>query len=91
MMFKNVHYFQFYQNLGYFLPSVSFPNQSSLFSSTLQELHINVYYFDDCIHLLNGRLNQLCTLFINVIHIIPLRSFIDNKVSEEEKEEDNDN
>ena len=85
MMFTNVHHLKFYQNLDYFIPSVLFPNQSSLFSSTLQELHINVYFFDDCVFLLDGRLNQLCNLFINVFHILPLRSTIDDKVVSFEK------
>lgn len=80
MMFRNVHHLKFYQNLNYFLPSVLFSNQSSLFSSTLQELHVNVYLFDDCVFLLDGRLNQLCYLFINVFHILPLGSAIDDKV-----------
>ena len=85
LMFPNVHHLKFYQNLDYFIPSVSFRNQSSLFSSTLQELHINVYFFADCVFLLDGRLNQLRNLFINVFHILPLKSPIDEKVSFEKK------
>jgi hypothetical protein len=73
-MFTNVHHLKFYQNLNYLIPSVLFHDQSSLFSSTLQELHINVYLFD-------GRLNQLCTLIINFFHVFPLRSSISDKVN----------
>ena len=57
-----------------------------MFSSTLQELHINVHFFDDCVFLLDGRLNQLRNLFINVFHILPLESPIDEKVSFEKKQ-----
>jgi type III secretory pathway component EscT len=57
-----------------FFSNVLNNDQSSLFSSTLQELHINVY-------LLDGRLNQLCILIINVFHILPLRSSISDQVN----------
>ncbi|CAF1286725.1 unnamed protein product [Rotaria sordida] len=51
----------------------------SSFSSTLVELYIDVYLFDDCLYLLDGRFDQLRTLFVNVCHILPLRSTINTK------------
>ena len=38
-------------------------------SSTLTSLKINVETFDDCLHLLDGRLNHLSRLTIVVVHI----------------------
>ncbi|CAF1626231.1 unnamed protein product, partial [Rotaria sordida] len=55
-----------------------FQNQIVTLSVTV-ELHINVYLFDDCLYLLDGRLNQLHTLFVHVFHIFSLRSTINNK------------
>ncbi|CAF4160796.1 unnamed protein product, partial [Rotaria sordida] len=51
----------------------------SSFSSTLVELYIDVYLFDDCLYLLDGRFDQLRKLFVNVCHILPLRSTINTK------------
>ncbi|CAF4201076.1 unnamed protein product, partial [Rotaria sordida] len=45
-------------------------------------LHINVYYFDDCLYLLDGRLHQLHTLFVRVFHIL---SFFHSPGIKEEK------
>ena len=61
MIFRNVHHLKFHQNFNYYRSSVSFDNQSSLFSSTLRELHVDVYLFGDCLYLLDGRLNHLST------------------------------
>ena len=35
-------------------------------SSTLTYLNVNVLYFTDCLHLLDGRLKQLHTCIINI-------------------------
>jgi hypothetical protein len=75
-MFTNMLHLKFYQSNSFIL----FNGQPSLFSSTLMELHINVYLFDDCLYLLDGRLSQLRMLFVNVNRIFPLRSTFNNKV-----------
>jgi len=76
-MFTNVIHLKFYHLKSFIL----FNDESSPFSSTLVELHINVYLFDDCLYLLDGRLSQLRTLFVHVFHIFPLGSFISDKVT----------
>ncbi len=45
------------------------------FSSTLVELHVNVHCLDDFLYLLDGRLPQLHTLFVQVVHIDSFFSF----------------
>ncbi len=80
-MFTNLLHLKFYQNLNNPTGFVLFNDQSSMFCSTLVELHINVYFFDDCLFLLDGRFNQLRILLVNVFHIWRLRSTITNKVS----------
>ncbi|CAF4097701.1 unnamed protein product, partial [Rotaria sordida] len=69
--FTNLLHLKFYSLCDYNGAYLSFVNQSPMFfSSTLVELHINVYYFDDCLYLLDGRLHQLHTLFVRVFHIL---------------------
>ena len=41
----------------------------TFFSSTLMKLHINVGYMDDCLHLLDGRFNQLETFHVNIDYV----------------------
>ncbi len=50
-------------------------------SSTLTALKINVKTFDDCLYLLDGRLNRLSTLIIHVKEIARTQGTIDNTVS----------
>ena len=52
------------------------------FSSTLTKLHIKVERINDCLHLLDGRFNQLETFYINVEYVLdrPL-PMINEKVS----------
>jgi hypothetical protein len=50
-------------------------------SSTLTVLKINVKTFDDCLHLLDGRLNCLSTLIISIQRISHASGTIDNTVS----------
>jgi hypothetical protein len=45
------------------LPSTTFS------SSILTELCIDVYKFDDCLYLLDGRLKQLSTFIVRIYHI----------------------
>ena len=58
----------------------SFANPSStLFSTTLLELHVNVPSFDDCLYLLDGRFEQLRTFHIKISNI-RLTRIIENQV-----------
>ena len=72
-------------NFGFFfhrLPFCTFELSSTNFkSSTLTELKINVKTFDDCLYLLDGRLNCLSTLIIYVKEIAYTLGPIDNTVS----------
>ena len=38
------------------------------FSSTLLELHVNVATLNDCLYLLDGRVNQLRTFYVNIAY-----------------------
>ncbi|CAF1321536.1 unnamed protein product [Rotaria sordida] len=81
--FTNLLHLKFYSLYDYNGAYLSFDHQSPMFfSSTLVELHINVYYFDDCLYLLDGRLHQLHTLFVKVFHIL---SFFHSPGIKEEK------
>jgi hypothetical protein len=53
----------------------------SCISSTLNKLIINVMIFDDCLYLLDGRLQSLSTLIIHVSIISSTLSRIDYTVS----------
>ncbi|CAM4904474.1 unnamed protein product [Rotaria socialis] len=75
IIFTNILHLKFYESSS----SILFKEPCSSFSSTLVELYIDVYLFDDCLYLLDGRLDQLRILFINVCHILPLRSTINTK------------
>jgi hypothetical protein len=81
-----LRHLKFYTSVPTGAGYISFGMQSSMFScSTLVELHMNVYRFDDCLFLLDGRLNQLRTLFVTTFHILPLKRTIINKVNCYEK------
>jgi hypothetical protein len=45
-----------------------FPS-TTLFSSTLTHLCINMYNLEDCLYLLDGRLKQLTTLIVGIRYI----------------------
>ncbi|CAF0866218.1 unnamed protein product [Adineta steineri] len=67
----NLHYFNFRTSFVYD-EQVSLNDllhRQQIFSQTLNELHINVETFNDCIYLLDGRLNKLHTLYIHVSNI----------------------
>ncbi|CAF3650892.1 unnamed protein product [Rotaria sp. Silwood1] len=53
-------------------------SSTSCMSSTLTTLNINVETFDDCLYLLDERLNSLLTLFIYVVEISYIISNIQN-------------
>ncbi len=52
----------------------------TLISSTLLELHVNLISFSDCLYILDGRFNQLCTLHVKIVSIGPSTLVINNKV-----------
>lgn len=79
-MFTNLLHLKFYQDFNNPTGFMLFNNRPLEFSSTLVELHINLYLFDDCLYLLDGRFNQLRMLFVDVFHIWSIRSNINNKV-----------
>jgi hypothetical protein len=54
---------------------------TSCVSSTLTKLKIEVNNFDDCLYLLDGRLQYLSTLIIKIVEICDSLASIDNKVS----------
>ncbi len=59
----------------------NFDLSTNCISSTLTALKINVETFDDCLHLLNGRLGSLSKLIIHVQTISYTLRIIDNMVS----------
>lgn len=60
---------------------ISFGVHSPIFSSNLLELHIKVRLFDDCLFLLDGRLNQLRILFVTTVYILPIERTTISEVS----------
>ena len=55
--------------------------KTSCVSSTLTKLEIRINTFDDCLYLLDGRLEFLSTLIVDIGKISISRSNIDNTVS----------
>jgi hypothetical protein len=53
---------------------------TTLFSSSLMELHIEVADFTDCLYLLDGRFKQLRRFYVNVHLFMPPSPAIINKV-----------
>lgn len=71
LLFANLLHLKFYSvDNKYPGDYFSLTDRTLRFSSaTLVELHVNVYRFDDCLYLLDGRLPQLQTLFVQVCQI----------------------
>ena len=70
LLFTNVLHLKFYALDDFLCGHVSFVDRSPIFfSSTLVELHVNLYCWNDCLYLLDGRLPRLHTLFVKVFHI----------------------
>jgi hypothetical protein len=61
---------------------VAFATQPSMFSSTLVELHISTYTFEDCLYLLDGQFNQLRILVVDVDFILSPKRRAINTVRE---------
>ncbi|CAF4558981.1 unnamed protein product [Rotaria sp. Silwood2] len=51
----------------------------TFFSSTLLELHINVASLNECLYLLDGRLNQLHTFYVDIDFFTPPSKMIKDK------------
>jgi len=62
------------------LPLSNFSTSTCL-SSTLCYLNIDLSNFDDCLYLLDGRLNQLSTFIIEIVEINTSSLDIDNTVN----------
>ncbi len=79
-MFPNLQYLNFcpssifYQRLSF---GVSPP---TIISSTLLELRVCLHDFTDCLHLLDGRFNQLHTLHVYILFIFSSDTTINNEV-----------
>lgn len=87
-----IHILNFFANLKHFsiidatihgYPSMSLCNFPSIIfdSSILTKLCINVYNFDDCLCLLDGRLKQLNTFIVEIDDIGNHSSIVCNMVS----------
>jgi hypothetical protein len=80
-IFSNLHYLDFDPFDGVDLQQLSFNRRTPTFSSsTLTELRITVADFDDCLDLLDGRLSQLRTLYVNITFVSPRSSMNKKKV-----------
>ena len=79
-MFTNLRYLNFGPSLSK-CQQLSFGTSSlAVFSSTISELHIRVPRFMDCLYLLDGRFNQLHTLYVYITFIYVPQETINNKV-----------
>jgi hypothetical protein len=69
--FKNLKHFSIIGSYShYFRPLRLFDSPYiGFFSSTLQKLCIRVMTYGDCLVLLDGRLKQLTTLIVDIIHM----------------------
>jgi hypothetical protein len=71
-LLSNLKHLEFDVNDAYLFPRslLSDLPSTKCFSSSVNCLRIKVYNFDDCLHLLDGRLSQLHTLIVtlNCIH-----------------------
>ena len=79
--FTNLQYLKFgpsllcHQRLSFCTPLLT------VISTTLLELHVCFDTFHDCLYLLDGRLNQLHTLYANIAFILPSSLPIKNEVN----------
>jgi hypothetical protein len=81
-VFTNLIHLTFYESSYKNRLSLSFfePPLPTFRSSTLLKLNIRIQRFDDCLYLLDGRFNQLHTLYVDLTHIYPPHD-IQNQVS----------
>jgi hypothetical protein len=81
-IFTHIQRLQFYPHAPHYTCSyVFFADQPSMFSSTLVELHINTYFFEHCLYLLDGRFDQLRIFVVDIVHIWSLQWTQINTVS----------
>ncbi len=82
-VFTNLHYLEFHSPpSAAYSQRLSFGNKlPTFFSPTLMEFHVNVCTFNDCLHMLDGRFNQLRTFHVKISMVLPPSPKIDNKVS----------
>jgi hypothetical protein len=81
-MFTNLKYLKLGPTLCWY-QQLSFNNShSSVFSSTLLELHVYVPFFTDCLYLLDGRFPQLHTFHLHINQISSSTLTINNRVND---------
>jgi hypothetical protein len=70
-MFTNLQYLDLgpYLDLTWYQELSLGGSPPAVFSSILLELHLNVVDFTDCLYLLDGRFNQLHTLYVHISYI----------------------
>ncbi|CAF2666240.1 unnamed protein product [Rotaria sp. Silwood2] len=80
-IFKNLKHFTIISSSFHEYPhlSISYLPATVYFSSTLTVLCINVFHFEDCLYLLDGRLKQLSTLIVEIRYIFNLKLIHHNK------------
>jgi len=65
-MFTNLKYLNFGPS-SLFLQRLLFSTSpSTIFSSTLLELHVCLFSFNDCLYLLDGRFDQLRVFYVHI-------------------------
>ncbi|CAF0959553.1 unnamed protein product [Rotaria sordida] len=78
-MFTNLEYLNF-DSSSSLRQQLSFVHSPpTVFPSTLLELHVNLQDFIDCLYLLDGRFNQLETLYVHITFITLLHYKINDK------------
>ena len=81
-LFRNLTHLEFAIKGGYQYPPLSIDELPSTvcFPSTIVHLSIKVLDLEDCLCLLDGRLNQLHTFIVEVYYINPVIDTLDNTV-----------
>jgi hypothetical protein len=77
----NLQYLNFCPSL-FFYQRLSFHFSPPIFnSSKLLELHIGLFNFSDCLYLLDGRFNQLRTLYVTTTYIYSSSAIVTDDVN----------
>ncbi|CAF4069433.1 unnamed protein product, partial [Rotaria sordida] len=69
-VFTSIKYLNFGESLRSDQRLSFYLSPPSVISSTLLELHVSLEYFSDCLYLLDGRFNQLHTLYVYISKIL---------------------
>ena len=72
-IFTHVQRLQFYPDVPNACSRVLFADRPSMFSSTLVEFHINIYSFELCLDVFDGRFPKLRILVVDTGHISSLQ------------------